>query len=94
MFSEWSQAADSEKLSCVIAEAALPGQPVDVAAEDAWEAAVSGRFRKRLMDPGHPPNVGVAGFASERADAFAAAFASNTCFALRAAMWTWTAASS
>ena len=41
MFSEWSQAADSEKLSCVIAEAALPGQPVDVAAEDAWEVAVS-----------------------------------------------------
>ena len=66
--------------------AALPGQPVDVAAEDAWEVAVSGRFGKRLMDPGHPPNAGVAGFASERADAFAAAFASNTCFALRAAM--------
>lgn len=35
---------------------------------------------------GHPPNAGVAGFASERADVFAAAFASNTCFALRAAM--------
>ena len=67
---------------------------MDVAVEDAWEAAVSGRFRKRLMDPGHPPNAGVAGFASERADVFAAAFASNTCFALRAAMWTWTAASS
>ena len=46
------------------------------------------------MDPGHPPNAGVAGFASERADVFAAAFDSNTCFALRAAMWTWTAASS
>ena len=94
MFSEWSQAADSEKLSCVIAEAALPGQPVDVAAEDAWEVAVSGRFRKRLMEPGHPPNAGVAGFASERADAFAAEFAYNTCFDLRDAMWTWTAASS
>ena len=90
MFSEWSQAADSEKLSCVIAEAALPGQPVDVAPADVWETdsepAAFGCFRKRLMDPGHPPNAGVAGFASERADAFAAAFASNTCFALRAAM--------